>query len=55
MRRFRAFGYDFGAPASDAYEPPFTFNGTLHSVTFDVTGELITDDEAEIARMMAQQ
>ena len=48
-------GYDFGAPASDAYEPPFTFNGTLHSVTFDVTGELITDDEAEMARMMAQQ
>ena len=48
-------GYDFGAPASAAYEPPFTFSGTLHSVTFDVTGELITDDEAEMARMMAQQ
>jgi hypothetical protein len=48
-------GYDFGAPASAAYEPPFTFSGTLYSVTFDVTGELITDDEAEMARMMAQQ
>ena len=48
-------GYDFGAPASDGYEPPFAFNGTLHSVTFDVSGELIADDEAELARLMAQQ
>jgi arylsulfatase len=48
-------GYDFGAPAGDGYAPPFTFNGTLHSVTFDLSGELITDDEAELARLMAQQ
>jgi arylsulfatase A-like enzyme len=48
-------GYDFGSPSSDGYEPPFTFNGTLHSVTFDVSGELIPDDEAALARMMAQQ
>ena len=48
-------GYDFGAPASDGYEPPFAFNSTLHSVTFDVSGELIADDEAALARMMAQQ
>ena len=48
-------GYDFGAPAADGYEPPFAFNGTLHSVTFDVSGELIPDDEAALARMMAQQ
>ena len=48
-------GYDFGAPASDRYEPPFAFNGTIHSVTFDVSGELIEDDDAQLARMMAQQ
>jgi hypothetical protein len=48
-------GYDYGAPAADGYESPFAFNGTIHSVTFDVSGELITDDEAELARMMAQQ
>ena len=48
-------GYDFGAPASDRYEPPFAFDGTIHSVTFDVSGELIPDDGAALARMMAQQ
>ena len=48
-------GYDFGAPAGDGYEPPFAFTGTLHEVTFDVSGELIVDEDAELARMMAQQ
>jgi hypothetical protein len=48
-------GYDFGAPAGEGYEPPFEFTGTIHSVTFDVSGELISDDEAELARLMAQQ
>lgn len=48
-------GYDYGAPAAEGYEPPFAFNGTIHSVTFDVSGDLISDDEAELARMMAQQ
>jgi hypothetical protein len=48
-------GYDYGAPAAEGYEPPFPFNGTIHSVTFDLSGELIADDEAELARMMAQQ
>ncbi|MGH9229905.1 MAG: arylsulfatase, partial [Acidimicrobiales bacterium] len=33
-------GYDFGAPAGDGYEPPFTFTGTIHQVAIDVTGEL---------------
>ena len=48
-------GYDFGAPAADGYESPNAFTGTIHSVTFDVTGELIRDDEADLARLMAQQ
>jgi arylsulfatase A-like enzyme len=47
-------GYDFGAPVA-GYEPPFAFTGTVHSVTFDLAGELIRDEEAEIARLMAQQ
>ena len=49
-------GYDLGAPVfPDIYEPPFEFTGTIHSVTVDVSGELIKDDEAELARLMAQQ
>jgi arylsulfatase len=48
-------GYDYGAPAAEGYESPFPFNGTINSVTFDLSGELIPDDEAEVARMMAQQ
>jgi hypothetical protein len=47
-------GYDFGSPAADGYEPPFAFTGTIHQVV-DVAGELISDDEAEMARLMAQQ
>ena len=48
-------GYDVDAPAGEAYEPPVEFTGTIHGVTFHVSGELITDDEAELARLMAQQ
>ncbi len=48
-------GYDFGAPAAEGYEPPFRFTGTIHSVTYDLSGELITDNEAQLARLMAQQ
>jgi len=49
-------GYDFGAPVLErVYQPPFTFTGTIHSVTVDVSGELIKDEEAEVRRIMAQQ
>jgi hypothetical protein len=48
-------GYDFGAPAAEGYEPPFEFTGTIHEVTFDLSGELIADDDAQLALMMAQQ
>jgi arylsulfatase len=49
-------GYDFGAPVlENVYKPPFTFTGTIHSVTVDVSGELIEDEEAELRRLMAQQ
>jgi arylsulfatase len=48
-------GYDFGEPVMEEYTPPFEFTGTIHQVTVDVSGELIEDDEAVVARMMAQQ
>jgi hypothetical protein len=37
------------------YRPSFTFTGTIHSVTVDVSGEPIRDEGAEARRMMAQQ
>jgi hypothetical protein len=48
-------GYDAGAPAGEGYSPPFAFTGTLHEVVIEVVGELIQDDEATIAKLMAQQ
>ena len=48
-------GFDFGAPAADGYEPPFTFTGTIHQVSVDLTGELIEDDEGAMRLLMAQQ
>jgi arylsulfatase len=34
---------------------PFTFTGTLHKVTLDVSGELIHDPEAELRVHLARQ
>ena len=34
---------------------PFKFTGTIHSVTVDVSGELIEDSEAELRVHMARQ
>jgi hypothetical protein len=48
-------GFDSGAPATDGYEPPFPFTGTIHSVTYDLSGDLTPDDDAALARLMAQQ
>ena len=48
-------GYDFGAPASEGYDPPFRFTGTIHEVAFDVSGELIADEEASLRLVMSQQ
>jgi arylsulfatase len=50
-----ACGADTGAAASPDYNPPFTFTGTLHSVTVDVSGELIKDAESEMRLVMARQ
>ena len=33
----------------------YEFSSTIDSVTFDISGELIKDEEAELARLMSQQ
>jgi arylsulfatase len=43
------------SPVVGAYEAPFQFSGRLHTVVIDVSGELITDTEAEMATAMAHQ
>jgi len=49
-------GYDAGAPVLEGrYESPFGFTGTLHSVTIDLAGELIKDDDRTIRMLMARQ
>jgi len=53
--RPRQCGRDSGAPVTPAYAPPFEFSGTIHSVTVDVSGELIRDSEAEMRQIMARQ
>jgi arylsulfatase len=48
-------GADPGAPVVPFYQPPFEFTGTIHSVTFDVSGDVIQDSEAEMRVIMARQ
>jgi hypothetical protein len=48
-------GADPGAPVTPHYKPPFSFTGTIHSVTVDVSGELIKDTAAELRMAMARQ
>ena len=44
-----------GSAITDDYASPFKFTGTIHSVTVDVSGELIEDSEAELRVHMARQ
>jgi hypothetical protein len=48
-------GANPGSPITNAYVGPFGFTGTLRTVTVDVSGDLITDDEAEMRLHMARQ
>ena len=48
-------GGDPGAPVGPFYDSPFEFTGTIHSVTFDVSGDVIEDSEAEMRMIMARQ
>jgi arylsulfatase len=48
-------GADPGAPVAPFYPSPFEFTGTIYSVTFDLSGDVIKDDEAELRMIMARQ
>jgi arylsulfatase len=48
-------GADPGAPVAPFYETPFEFTGKINSVTFDVSGDVIKDSEAEMRMIMARQ
>jgi arylsulfatase len=48
-------GADPGAPVAPLYGSPFAFTGALYSVTVDVSGDVIKDDEAEFRMHMARQ
>jgi len=48
-------GADPGAPVAPFYKEPFEFTGTIESVTFDVSGDVIQDDDAELKRILARQ
>ena len=48
-------GADTGASVTPDYKPPFAFTGTIHTVTVDVSGNLIQDTRADLRRIMARQ
>ena len=48
-------GANPGSTVIEDYEGPFRFTGTLHQVTVDLSGDLITDSEAEMRLHMARQ
>jgi hypothetical protein len=48
-------GADPGSPVSPDYRVPFRFTGKLHTVTVDLSGELIDDRNSELRMAMARQ
>jgi hypothetical protein len=48
-------GANPGSAVTDDYPSPFKFTGIIHSVTIDVSGQLIEDTEAELRMHMARQ
>jgi arylsulfatase A-like enzyme len=48
-------GANPGSPVTPEYSSPFRFTGTLHSVTVDMSGDLIHDSESEMRVAMARQ
>ena len=48
-------GANPGSPVTPDYTSPIRFTGTIHTVTVDVSGELIHDPEAELRAHMARQ
>ncbi|MEV6171311.1 hypothetical protein AB0L99_24125 [Streptomyces sp. NPDC051954] len=48
-------GANPGQPVTPDYPSPFRFTGTIHTVTIDLLGELITDADSEMRMHMARQ
>lgn len=48
-------GANPGSAVTAAYQAPFRFTGTLHSVTVDMSGDLIIDAPSEMRMHMARQ
>jgi arylsulfatase A-like enzyme len=48
-------GADVGSPITSDYPAPFPFTGTIHTVTVNVSGDLIRDDEMTMKAIMARQ
>jgi arylsulfatase A-like enzyme len=48
-------GSDPGSPVTDRYSGTFPFDGTIYTVDVDVSGNLIKDEKAEMARLLARQ
>ncbi len=48
-------GANPGSPITPDYQAPFRFTATLHTVTIDLSGDLITDTESEMRVAMARQ
>ena len=48
-------GANPGSPVTPDYQSPFRFTGTLHSVTVDLSGDLIVDTESEMRVALARQ
>jgi arylsulfatase A-like enzyme len=48
-------GANPGSPVTADYQAPFRFTGTLHTVTIDLSGDLITDSDSEMRMAMIRQ
>jgi arylsulfatase len=48
-------GANPGSAITPDYQSPFRFTGTLHTVTIDLSGDLITDSESEMRLAMLRQ
>jgi hypothetical protein len=48
-------GSNPGLAVDSDYRSPFAFTGVLHTVTLDLSGELIVDSESEMRMAMARQ
>src|SRR5258708_265752 len=48
-------GANPGSAIAEGYHAPFAFTGTLHTVTVDLSGDLITDTDSEMRMAMSRQ